>query len=169
MTLTEAYIGLGSNLGDRQSHLATAVDSLRTISKTVDVSSLYETPPQGFRDQPVFMNAVCRIWTWLDQFRLLHELKRIEAASSRQRSFVNAPRTLDLDILMYGTLVLQSPSLVIPHPRMAERSFVLAPLCEIAPHAIHPVLNESTSSLLARLHSTDIVYRLNRNFAESGI
>ncbi len=161
MTLSRAYIGLGSNLGDRESHLSTAVDAIKKIGKAVEVSSYYETAPQGFRDQPAFVNAVCRVWTWLDPFSLLHELKRIEAASSRHRTFVNAPRTLDLDILIYGGLVLDSPGLVVPHPRMAERSFVLAPLSEIAPDAIHPVLKAHARTLLARLPPRESVFRLN--------
>ena len=155
MTLTMAYLGLGSNLGDRESNLCIAIDSLQEFATRVKVSSFHETTPQGFRDQPVFLNAACLLVTRLDPFGLLHELKRIEGALGRGRSFINAPRTLDLDILLYGGLVLKSPGLVIPHPRMAERAFVLAPLAEIAPDAYHPALKADAHTLLRMLRSRE--------------
>ncbi len=151
---SEVYLGLGSNLGDREENIARALASLRQISTSLTASSLYETTPQGFRDQPPFLNAVCRLWTRLDPFQLLRETQRIESEIGRRRTFVNAPRVLDIDILLYGTLSLRSPHLTIPHPRMAERAFVLEPLAEIAPQLRHPVLGATMRSLLARLTET---------------
>jgi 2-amino-4-hydroxy-6-hydroxymethyldihydropteridine diphosphokinase len=115
------------------------------------MSSLYETDAAGFSIQPAFLNAACHVWTELDPFELMARLKEIEAAAGRQRVFANAPRTLDLDILLYGRLVVDTPVLTVPHPRMADRAFVLAPLVEIAPGAFHPVLKATAAGLLSRL------------------
>ena len=149
--LSEAYLGLGSNLGDRAGNIAAGLAFLREISRRTTVSSLYETAPSGFRSQPPFLNAACGIWTWLDPFQLMARLREIEAAVGRQRVFVNAPRMLDMDILTYGGAVLVSPGLTVPHPRMANRAFVLEPLAELAPMLRHPVLMETVGSLLAGL------------------
>ena len=149
--LSEVYLGLGSNLGDRRRNIAEAVDMLGAVSTRVEVSSLYETAPQGFSGQPAFMNAACRIWTRLDPYELLAKLNKIQAAVGSRRAFVNGPRKVDIDILVYGRMVLHLPSLTIPHPRMAEREFVLAPLAEIAPGLRHPVSGETVRSLLLRL------------------
>ena len=160
---TEAYLGLGSNLGDRASNIARALDMLAESSSHVEASSLYETTPQGFSDQPRFLNAACRLWTDLDPFRLMHRLSDIEAAVGRRRLFPNAPRALDLDILVYGRLVMDSPLLTLPHPRMSERAFVLLPLSEIAPHLRHPVSGETVGTLLRRLsNSRDSIRRWGR-------
>ena len=154
MTLSEVYLGLGSNLGDRRQNIAVALGQVRKLSSGLAVSALYETSPVGFSGQPAFMNAVCGIWTRLGPFELLKELKEIQASLSGRPAFVNGPRTLDVDILVYGRWVLSTPGLTIPHPRMAEREFVLAPLAEIAPGLQHPVLRESVRSLLLRLRSS---------------
>ena len=154
--LTEAYIGLGSNLGDRAANLEAALRLLLQASGHVTASSIYETTPVGFQNQPPFLNAVCRIWTSLDTFRLMAWLTEIETSVGRRRIFANAPRTLDMDILMYGRAVLRSPGLTIPHPRMASRAFVLAPLAELSPALRHPVLRQTVRSLLAGLpHGRD--------------
>ena len=154
--LAEAYLGLGSNLGDRSHNIGEAVRLLREISADVKVSSLYVSSPVGFTGQPAFLNAACRIWTRLGPFELLEELERIEAALGSQRAFANAPRTLDIDILVHGRGVYDTPSVSIPHPRMAQRGFVLVPLAEIAPYLVHPVLKETVRSLLLHLPAADV-------------
>ena len=152
--LNEVYVGLGSNLGDRSANIGEALRLLGQMSENMTASSIYETTPQGFRSQPSFYNAVCRLWTRLDPFELLAGLKDIESRLGRHRAFVNAPRTIDLDILIYGHAVLESPILTLPHPRMAQRAFVIAPLSEIAPELVHPVFRETARSLLTRLSAS---------------
>ena len=149
--LFETYLGVGSNLGDRAANIDRGLELIRQVSKSMTVSGIYETEPQGFRSQPSFLNAACRLWTGLDPFQLMSKLKEIEAEVGQRRSFVNAPRALDIDILLHGRTVLESPGLTIPHPRMAKRAFVLEPLVEIAPGLRHPVLKETVRSLLASL------------------
>lgn len=133
-----AYIGLGSNLGGRWATLRTAVGQLCTLGRVTAVSSLYETEPVGYRDQPWFLNAVVILETVLEPQELLHRLLEIERAAGRRRLFPNAPRTLDLDLLLYDAVVMASEELVVPHPRLHERAFVLVPLVELAPDLIHP-------------------------------
>ena len=148
-TAAEAYLGLGSNLGCRRQNIADALDRLRTLSSNLVVSSFYETPPIGVTFQPSFVNAVCRIWTILSPFELLHEIRRIQPIGGSRRPILNGPRELDIDILLYSNLVIDAPHLTIPHPRMTEREFVLRPLVEIAPQVIHPVSKKTASQLLA--------------------
>ena len=152
--LNEVYVGLGSNLGDRSANIGEALRLLGQMSENMAASSIYETTPQGFRSQPSFYNAVCRLWTRLDPFALLAGLKDIESRLGRHRTFVNAQRTIDLDILIYGHAVLESPILTLPHPRMTQRAFVIVPLSEIAPELVHPVFGETARSLLARLSAS---------------
>lgn len=153
--LSEAYIGLGSNLGDRAANIQRGLEALRRVSRHVMASSLYETPAAGFQGQPAFLNAVCRIWTRLTAFELLAEARRAQADASGARPFPNGPRALDIDILLYGRAVLDMPGLTIPHPRMMERAFVLRPLAEIAPGLVHPVTGEAVTVALKRLgHSS---------------
>ena len=139
------YLGLGANLGDRQGNLVQAIQSIRSSASVESISSFYETKPVGYLDQPDFLNTTCLITTDLSPLELLHFLKQIERQMGRQASFRNAPRPIDIDILLYDEVVLDSPDLIIPHPRMAERAFVLVPLAEIAPTVVHPVLNLSIS------------------------
>jgi len=135
-----AFIGLGSNLGDPAAQIRRAMQALAAMPETrlVRYSSLYRNPPAGYLDQPEFVNAVARIETRLAPRDLLEQLLAIERAHGRVRSVPNGPRTLDLDILLYGERTVREPGLTIPHPRMLERAFVLVPLAEIAPDAVVP-------------------------------
>jgi len=132
--VTAAFIGLGANLGDPQRQVQQAFQELAAIPHTrvVRTSSLYRSAPLGYAEQPSFVNAVAQVETGLPAERLLVELQAIEAAHGRRRSFANAPRTLDLDLLLFGNAAVDAPGLKIPHPRMHERAFVLRPLVEIA-------------------------------------
>jgi 2-amino-4-hydroxy-6-hydroxymethyldihydropteridine diphosphokinase len=153
--MTTAYIALGANLGDRLTTLREAVRRLGTLGQIVTVSSLYETAPVGYLDQPPFLNAVVRLETSLSSADLMRALLAIEREMGRTRQFRNAPRTLDLDLLLMDDFVLDTPGLMVPHPRMHERAFVLAPLAEIAPGLTHPVLARTMADLLASLPNHD--------------
>lgn len=133
--MTVAYVGIGSNLEEPQRQVYEAFAELDRMPHTrvVRKSSLYRSAPAGHAEQPDFINAVAQLETGLPAERLLAELQEIEARHGRKRSFANAPRTLDLDVLLFGDLILDRPDLRIPHPRMHERAFVLKPLLEIAP------------------------------------
>jgi 2-amino-4-hydroxy-6-hydroxymethyldihydropteridine diphosphokinase len=133
--LTLSYVALGANLGDPIATVNTAVEALKGLprSRLLVVSSLYRTAPVGLKDQPDFINAVAALETELMPAALLEELFAIEARFGRQRSVRNAPRTLDLDLLLHGSTRSDNPAVILPHPRMHERAFVLAPLMEIAP------------------------------------
>lgn len=133
--MTAAYVGLGSNLEDPARQVESALRELDDLPHTrvVKRSSLYRTAPVGYADQPDFVNAVAQLETGLPADRLLDELQALEARHGRVRSFPNAPRTLDLDLLLFGDLVMDSERLTLPHPRMRERDFVMRPLREIAP------------------------------------
>ncbi len=145
---SEVYLGLGSNLGNRAANIARAVDALRDTANDVVVSSLYETAPIGFSAQPPFLNAACGIWTRQTPFELLAILNRIQQTIGGHSAFINGPRAIDLDILVCGRMVIETPALTIPHPRMADREFVLTPLAEIAPGLVHPVLKQTVPTLL---------------------
>lgn len=149
--LAEAYLGLGSNLGDRAANISQGLDMLRDASKHVVVSGLYESSAAGFEGQPRFLNAACRVWTLLDPFELMAEIRRIQSIVSGSRPFLNGPRTLDIDILLHGRTALDVPGLTLPHLRMMEREFVLMPLAEIAPGLAHPLTGETVSSALRPL------------------
>jgi len=145
-------LGLGANLGDRQANLEEAVTSLHAEMTIEAVSSIYETDPVGYADQPPFLNVVLKARTDLKPHDLLALAKGIEARMGRVPSFRNAPRLIDIDILLYGMgngelFVLHSSDLIIPHPRMHERAFVLVPLAEIAPNEVHPVLAKTVAAL----------------------
>jgi 2-amino-4-hydroxy-6-hydroxymethyldihydropteridine diphosphokinase len=133
--VTIAYVGIGSNLDDPRAHVLSAFGDLDRLPHTrvARKSSLYRTAPLGHADQPDFINAVAQLETGLPAERLLAELQDVEQRHGRQRSFPNAPRTLDLDILLFGDARMKTEALTVPHPRMHERAFVLKPLLEIAP------------------------------------
>jgi 2-amino-4-hydroxy-6-hydroxymethyldihydropteridine diphosphokinase len=138
--VTAAFVGVGANLDDPRAHVREALLELDRLPHTrvVRTSSLYRSDPVGYAEQPPFVNAVAQLETGLPAERLLDELHALEARHGRTRSFPNAPRTLDLDLLLYGEATLDSPGLQIPHPRMHQRAFVLVPLLEIAPQATIP-------------------------------
>lgn len=145
------YLALGSNLGDRRGNLAAALQRLREVMKIVTVSSVYETEPVGYTDQPRFLNLVLRGLTTLTPQELLRAAKQIEKTLGRQDTFRNGPRLIDIDIIFYDDLHITQDDLIIPHPRMAERAFVLVPLAEIAPDRIDPVSGKSAQQLLAEV------------------
>ena len=140
MAAVKAYVGLGANLGKSEAQVRRAITALQTLPDTrlLATSSLYRSAPVGVGEQPDFINAVAAIETGLSARALLDELLAIEARFGRQRDFPGTPRTLDLDLLLYGDRVIAKPGLIVPHPRMHERAFVLAPLAEIASDAIVP-------------------------------
>ena len=133
--MTLAYVALGANIGDPRRQLLAAFDDLDRLpgTRVRARSSLYRSAPAGYADQPDFLNAVAELDTALEPEALLAALQEIEARHGRERSFRNAPRTLDLDLLLYGDRAAASERLTLPHPRMHDRSFVLQPLAEIAP------------------------------------
>jgi len=149
--VTIAYIALGANLGERLQTIRSAIRDLAEVGSIEAISSVYETDPVGYADQPAYLNAVVATDTALTAEGLLDALLSIERAHGRVRTFPNAPRTLDLDIILFGDEVRQSERLTIPHPRMQERAFVLVPLNEIAAGVIVPGLDASVAELLTRL------------------
>ena len=154
--MAQVFIGIGSNQGDRQAYLQLARDTLGRLASTklVSWSNVYETDPVGPVPQPEFLNAVAELATKLSPVQLLNELVEIEIQSGRGglRTRVKwGPRTLDLDILLYDNLVISEDDLVIPHPHMHERWFVLKPLSDLAPDIIHPLLGKKVRELLVNV------------------
>lgn len=148
-----AYLGLGSNLGDRGDNLNKALEYLSQRLKVAETSSIYEAPPLGNARQPRFLNMVLKVYTYLKPEELLLLAKGIERKMGRQPGRANSPRPIDIDILFYDDQVIQSGQLTIPHPRLKERAFVLIPLAEIAPGLMHPGLSKSVKQLLDELGS----------------
>ncbi len=162
----QVYLGLGSNLGDRQANLARALKLLGERLHIELVSSLYETEPVDYIEQPLFLNAICRAQTELGPMQLLSLVKGIEASLGRVPSFPNAPRPIDIDIIFYGDLIMETPELTIPHPRLEERAFVLIPLLEVAPDLRHPVSGEHIKDLAARVGGREGVKKIGELEAE---
>ncbi len=150
-----AFVGLGSNLGERETMIRLALDDLARLPGTrlVRASSLYDTEPVGEVDQPNFLNAVAQLDTELTARQLLWNLLLIEKRLGRTRSKRWGPRTIDLDLLLYGSLVVEEPDLRVPHPELTRRSFVLVPLVELDPLLVHPVTGETLLAHLSRLHA----------------
>jgi 2-amino-4-hydroxy-6-hydroxymethyldihydropteridine diphosphokinase len=148
--LKTTYLSLGSNLGDREAHLRTALDRLEAAAiHVLHRSSVYETEPQDVRDQPWFLNLVVEAETGLCPLQLLACLQDIERDMGRQRLTPKGPRTVDIDILFYGSFVINTRQLEVPHPRLAQRRFVLEPLAEMAPDFRHPISGLSAREMLA--------------------
>ncbi|MDR2196112.1 MAG: 2-amino-4-hydroxy-6-hydroxymethyldihydropteridine diphosphokinase [Gallionellaceae bacterium] len=143
------YVGLGSNLADPAAQVLRGMEALNRLPKTQvrARSSLYRSAPVGFADQPDFINAVAGLETMLPPRALLEALLELERESGRTRDFRNAPRTLDMDLLLYGDLVLQEPGLTLPHPCMHQRAFVLQPLLEIAPDCVIPGIGSAAEAM----------------------
>lgn len=148
---SRVYLGLGSNIGTKEANLSLALKLMPELVTVSQVSSIYESEPVGPKDQPWFVNAVCLAYTELSPPDLLVYLKNIEGQMGRIMSFKDGPRIIDIDILFYDNEVLETPDLTIPHPRIAERAFVLHPLSELNPLLFHPVQSRTVAQMLSAL------------------
>jgi 2-amino-4-hydroxy-6-hydroxymethyldihydropteridine diphosphokinase len=150
------HLALGTNLGNRPANLKVALAALPPQVALMAKSQVYETPPWGYTEQEAFLNQVVKAETYLEPEPLLKHLKRLEVALGRVPTFQNGPRLIDLDILFFDDIVMDTPALVIPHPRLHERGFVLVPLNDIDPDLVHPRLNKRVSDLLSECDTSNI-------------
>ena len=151
------YLALGSNLGNRLANLKNAISNFTPQMEVQKKSLVYETPPWGYADQPAFLNQVLMAETYLEPEDLLDHLKRLEVVLGRVPTFPNGPRLIDMDILFYDDIEMDSAPLQIPHPHLHQRGFVLVPLNDIAPDLIHPVLRKSIGELLLDVDRLNVV------------
>ena len=157
--MATAYLCIGSNLGDREANLNQALALLSQKVNVNKASSIYETEPIGYKEQPMFLNMVCETSTNLEPRELLHFAEDIEDKMGRKSGFRNSPRLIDIDILFYGTEIIKTKDLTIPHPRLTERAFVLIPLDEIASELIHPELGKSIAELTENVEGCSGVHK----------
>ena len=150
------YLALGSNMGNRLSNLKAAVLNLTPQMTVKQKSSIYETPPWGFTEQDAFLNQVVKVTTYLEPEPLLRHLKRMETALGRVPNFQNGPRVIDIDILFFDKMIINTPPLVVPHLRLHERAFVLVPLAEIEPDFVHPILQRPINKILEDVDRSEI-------------
>jgi 2-amino-4-hydroxy-6-hydroxymethyldihydropteridine diphosphokinase len=160
---TEVYLGLGTNLGDRQANLDKALSLLSQRLGKLRVSSVYDTEPVGNINQPRFLNLVCQGYTNLAPVELLALAKGIELKLGRALHRSSDPRPIDVDILFYGDQVVETPELTIPHPRLTQRAFVLFPLAELAPKFVHPVTGQTVKEMKDNLKEKQGVFKWNNN------
>ena len=153
------YLSLGSNLGDRQANLRNAIGRLLELGDVQEVSSIYETEPVDFTDQPWFLNCAVAVRTELPPRDFLKGVLALERSMGRQRTQPKGPRVIDIDILLFGAQTINTPQLSVPHPAMAQRRFVLEPLAEIAPEVAHPVLKKTVRELRNALPNKDAKVR----------
>ena len=147
----EVYLGLGANLGDREKNIEQAVSYLEKHGTVMATSSFYETEPWGIIDQPIFLNKALHLRTRLAADKLLQCIFAIEKKLKRERVIINGPRTIDIDILIYGHAIIDRPGLQVPHPGMHKRTTVLLPLIEIASKVVHPVFRKTMAELLEEI------------------
>lgn len=154
--MTLAYLGLGTNLGDRQKNLKEAIKAISLKMNVLQRSSVYETKAWGYTNQPDFLNQVIEVNTDLTPLQLLNFVKRTETELGRVENFRYGPRLIDIDILFYGTVIRNTTRVQIPHPRLHERAFVLVPMAEMEPDFVHPVLQKTVAELLKNVDASEI-------------
>jgi 2-amino-4-hydroxy-6-hydroxymethyldihydropteridine diphosphokinase len=160
------YLSLGSNLGQREKQLRAAIERLGAVGRVVSISSYYETQPVEVTDQPWFLNCAVALETTRSPEQLLNAILAVERDMGRERTRTKGPRKIDIDIVLFGDQIIHSPQLTIPHPAMHQRRFVLEPLAEIATEVRHPLLKKTVKELLAELHNSQVVCRIEPGNAE---